>query len=190
MNLRLCATLVAGLTSGLMIASAAAQPSETEAVDSAIACLQIADDGERLKCLDAAAKTLSVTRIVREEQAAQIEENERKSFGLNGNDLADASDTPENFGSENIDEVRREKEAKRLKSIQSKVVEFSINSLKVATVSLENGQVWRQLDSDDKVLRFGKKDRLYTAKVKRGAMGNYMLTVEELHTTIRVRRIK
>ena len=171
-------------------AASAAQPSESEAVDSAIACLSIADDSERLKCLDAAAKTLSVTRIVREEREAMVEENKRKTFGLNGNDLADAGDTPDNFGSENIDEVRRQKEAKRLKSIEASVVEFSINSLNVATVSLENGQVWRQLDSDDKVLRFGNKERLYTAKVKRGAFGNYMLTVNELHTTIRVRRIK
>ncbi|GJL90977.1 hypothetical protein [Hyphococcus sp.] len=187
MRLHFSAILAASLIAS---AAQAVQPSETEAVDSAIACLSIADDADRLKCLDAAAKTLSVTRIVREEREAKVEENIRKSFGLNGNDLADASDTPDNFGSENIDQVRREKEAKRLKSIEAKVVEIRVNSLKVATVSLENGQVWRQLDSDDKVLHFGSKDRLYTAKVKRGAFGNYMLTVNELHTTIRVRRVK
>ena len=56
---------------------------------------------------------------------------------------------------------------------------------------IENGQVWRQLDSDDKIVRFPRSaERLYTAKVKRSTFGNYLLTVNELRRTIRVRRIE
>ena len=83
-----------------------------------------------------------------------------------------------------------DEENKRLKSINAKIVEIRLNRIGDATVYLENGQVWRQLDSDNKKLVFGNSDRLLTAKVKRGIMGNYMLTVNELRRTIRVERIK
>ena len=173
--------------------AAAAQPNETEAVDDAIACLNITDDGERLSCLEKAAKTLQVTRIVREEEAAAAKENEKANFGLAGvDDKApdQVAETADDFGAENIPEVRREKENKRLKSINAKIVEIRLNRIGDATVYLENGQVWRQLDSDNKKLVFGNSDRLLTAKVKRGIMGNYMLIVNELRRTIRVERIK
>ena len=173
-------------------AASAAQTSETEAVDDAIACLSVNDDAERLSCLEAATKTLQVTRIVREEQAAAAVENEKDNFGLPGGSKPEkVAEAPEDFGSENIPDVRRDRENKRLKSIGSKIVEIRLNKFGTATVSLENGQVWRQLDSDNKKLFFGNGgERLLTAKVKRGLMGNYMLTVKELRRTIRVSRIK
>ncbi|WP_428407667.1 hypothetical protein [Hyphococcus sp.] len=186
MNAALSAILAA-----LFVAAAAAQPSETEAVDDAIACLSVEGDGERLACLEKAAKTLQVTRIVREEEAAAAEENEKANFGLAGDSGPEqVAEAPEEFGEENVDEIRRDKDGKRIKSIKAKIVEVRLNPRNVATISLENGQVWRQLNSDDKILRFGNKERLLTAKVKRSILGNYMLTVEELHQTIRVRRVK
>jgi len=171
--------------------AAAAQPSEAQAIDDAIACRNIEDAMERLACLDAAAETLSVTRIIREEEVAAHAENEKKQFGLSGgDDILRGDDTPEEFGSERIPEKRKERENKRLKSILSKVVEIRISKFGKVTLTLENGQVWRQLNSDSKVLRINGKDKLYTAKVKRSIMGNYMLTIKELKRTIRVRRIK
>lgn len=180
------------ILAALFLASAAAaQPNETEAVDDAIACLNVPNDAERLSCLEKAAKTLQTTRIVREEAAVAAEENEKANFGLPGEDAPkDLAEAPEDFGAEDLPEVRREKEDKRLKSISSKIVEIRVNPHGAATFSLENGQVWRQLDSDGKKLHFGNADRLYTAKVKRSFFGNYMMTVNELHQTIRVRRVK
>lgn len=180
------------ILAALFVASAAAaQPSESEAVDDAIACLAIEDAEDRLACLEGAAKTLQVTRIVREEQTAAAEEEEKANFGLGEtrapNQVAEA---PEDFGDEAIPDVQRDKDGKRIKAINAKVVEIRVNSLGTATVSLDNGQVWRQLDSDNKKLHFGNSERLLTAKVKRSLFGNYMMTVNELHRTIRVRRIK
>ena len=67
---------------GSGFSSAAAQPSETEAVDAAIACRDITDDLKRLACLDAATETLVVTRIVREEAIEEKKREERTFFGL------------------------------------------------------------------------------------------------------------
>ncbi len=191
MNAALSAILAALFAAQIATAAAAAQPSETEAVDDAIACLRIEGDADRLACLENAAKTLQVTRIVREEEAAAAEENEKANFGLPGDsDPERVAEAPEEFGDESVPDIRRDKDGKRIKSINAKIVEIRVNSLGTATVSLENGQVWRQLDSDDKRLHFGNSDRLLTAKVKRSVFGNYMMTVNELHRTIRVRRIK
>lgn len=171
--------------------SAAAQPSEEQAIDAAIACRDIEDPMKRLACLDNAAETLAVTRIIREEEIAEKKENEKKQFGLAASKEAlMGEDTPEDFGSEAIPEKRRDRESKRLKSITSKVAEIRINKFGKVTLTLENGQVWRQLSSDSKMLRFPGGDKLYTAKVKRSLMGNYMLTVNELKRTIRVRRVR
>lgn len=177
-----------------MLAGAAsmAQPSEDEAIDQAISCREIADDLERLSCLDQAAETLAVTRIIREEAVAAKKQEERENFGLSGGNEKEAvvAETPEEFGSEYLPKTRKEREEGKLKAITSKIAEVRINAIGVATLTLENGQVWRQLESDDKKLFFPSGDRLYTAKVKRSLFGNYMLTVNELHKTIRVRRVK
>lgn len=186
------AFLVLALTlAGLTLSQAAAQPSESAAVDDAIACLSVENDSERLACLEAAATTLRVTRVVREEQQAKTEEDAKENFGLPAASIpARRAETPEEFGKEKIPEVRRAKDGKRIKSLAAKIVEIRLNAQNVATISLDNGQVWRQLESDDRVLRFGAEERLYTAEIKRKTLGNFMLKVPELNTTIRVRRIK
>ena len=191
-----CAFFSVSLSAGGF--AAAAQPSEDEAIDAAIACRDIQDPMERLACLDAAAETLSVTRIIQEEELAEQEREEREAFGLAGRDRGDKDKTPaprvaeteEDFGREALPEERRAREDGRLKNITAKIAEISVNRFGKVTVTLENGQVWRQLDSDDRRLLFPKGDRLYTARVKRSLFGNYMMTVEELDRTVRVRRIQ
>ena len=141
---------------------AAAQTSEAEAVDAAIACRDITDDLERLACLDAAAETLSVTRIVREEAIAEQKRNERTFFGLGKRKNKESDDslvteTPAEFGGEYLPENIKKRDEKRLKEITAKVAEFRVNQFGKVTVTLENGQVWRQLNSDNKRLIFSKK---------------------------------
>ncbi len=180
---------------GSSLSGAAAQPSETEAVDAAIACRDITDDLQRLACLDAATETLVVTRIVREEAIAEKKRDERTFFGLGKRKDKDDYDplvaqTPEEFGGEYLPENIKKRDEKRLKQITVKIAEFRVNPYGKVTVTLENGQVWRQLNSDNKTLHFSKKEKLYTAKVKRSTFGNYLMTVKEMGRTIRVRRIE
>lgn len=180
-----------------LMASAHAQEAEDAAIDKAIACRDISEPLDRLACLDAAAETLAVTRIIREEATAEKARDEKENFGLakkdeDGDDeqMAQITETPDEFGAERLPEQRKKRDERRLKSIESKITEIRINQFGKVTLTLENGQVWRQLSSDNKSVHFSKKDRLYTAKVKRSMMGNYMLTVNELKRTIRVKRIE
>ncbi len=86
-------------------------------------------------------------------------------------------------------EVRCEGDETRLKEITAKAVEIRFNRFGKATLTLDNGHVWRQLDSDNRAIWLDD-DKLYTVTVKRSAFGNYLLTVNELRRTIRVRRIQ
>lgn len=192
---RLTLTAVIGFTA---FAAQANAQSEEAAVDAAIECLSIDAAEERLACLEAAATTLKRTRIIREEEIIADEKRERDNFGLAGgaeNEEARSASTRsadevDEFGAEAVAEKRKERDNKRLNKINAKIVEVRVNNLGKVTLSLDNGQVWRQLNSDDKRVLFRDDNTLYTATVKRSLMGNYMLKVNELKRTIRVRRIK
>ena len=190
------ANLILSAAAAATLAAAAGQDSE-KAVEASISCREISDDSLRLACLDEAAEVLAVTRILRVQEEEKKDREEKSWFGLRRNDgsqadplTAPVADTPENFGSEDLPELRREKEAKRLKAITAQITEIRLNQFNTATIELGNGQVWRQLDSDSRKLLFAGKDRQYTAEITRSALGSYDLKINELKKTIRVRRIK
>lgn len=55
------------------------------------------------------------------------------------------------------------------------------------TMTLDNGQVWRQLNGDQNYLH---GTRFHTAHVTRGALNSYDVTVDALHASYRVTRIQ
>jgi hypothetical protein len=55
------------------------------------------------------------------------------------------------------------------------------------TVTLDNGQVWRQLEGDTGVLQ---KAGISTVRISRGALGSYDLNVEGRNATYRVMRLR
>ncbi len=195
---------VVAILSVFVGAAAFAQSSEDQAIRQAIACREINDDLERLRCLDAATESLSAMRTAREEAVTEQKQNDRENFGLASVGQAKTDDSKNNdstaklsaveieedFGAEAIPDVVLEKEEKRLKSITAKVTKIDFNPYGQVTLTLENGQIWRQVDSDGKKLRLRGKNRTYTASVKRGAVGSYRLTIKELKRSISVRRIR
>ena len=55
------------------------------------------------------------------------------------------------------------------------------------TVTLDNGQVWRQLEGDTGVLQGA---RISTVKISRGALGSYDLNVVGRNASYRVLRLQ
>jgi hypothetical protein len=171
----------------------AASPIE-KAIDAAMACRAMTDNAQRLACFDAAmggietAKAEETTRVA--EKKAAKEKKKKDDFGLRGNDVIVMADTEENFGGEAVPEIRAAQEEKRLKAITANATTIKVNSLKQATLTLDNGQVWKQLESDTESLPQRADGKSYPVTIKRATMGNYMLTIEELHRTIRVTRVK
>lgn len=187
-------TFVVATALGLATPAFAAQNSSSDAaIDAALSCRSIADPSARLACLDKAAAAIAETRIIRDDKAPAPEAaTDMRGFGA-PNTPASApttSTTPQEFGSEQVKEVRRARAKEHSETrLEAKVVEARFNPYKVATITLDNGQVWQQLESDDVNLNMFD-GKLYTVRIKRGFMGNYMMTVNELKRTIRVRRVK
>lgn len=89
------------------------------------------------------------------------------------------------FGSERLPQAADA--AKEPDSMQDRVVKVSFNAFKQFTVTLANGQVWRQLDSDTAVARFAADA---TVKITRGFLDSYSLSVEGVWGAYKVKRIK
>lgn len=177
-------------------ASAQAKTSLSSAVDAAIACRSLADDAARLSCLDAAAAKLAEARA----PAAAESASASAEFGLSGgakSPTANAAEmtarSPEqeiaDFGAEAVPSLRDARADEQLHEISANAT-MSMNSRKVATLYLDNGQVWRQLNSDSYSLPYPKDDATYKVVVKRTSFGNYIAYVGDYRRSIRVRRIK
>lgn len=165
---------------------AAAKDKGSQAISSAIECRSLSADAERLACYDAAIDGLAAARA----QADASSQARKENFGLpqQDGDQPRVTETPADFGAEDVPELRADREKDRLSSITATTTKITINSLNVATFYLDNGQVWRQLGSDDVVYR-GKKDP-QSVEIKRGALANYMLKVDGFARPLRVQRIK
>jgi hypothetical protein len=156
-------------------ASAQSREEQEQAIEKTLECRTIEDDAERLACLDRGAEELSKTRFFFESEAAEAKPQ---------------METEEQFGSESVPEERKKRDETKLKRIASKIAEIRVRTNNRATFTLENGQVWRQLDSDDHVLHFYDKDRLYEATIKRSLFNNYMMKISGMGKAIRVERVK
>lgn len=179
--------LIAVFAAAVLSAGAAfAQSDQNAAADAAIACLDIEDTEARLACLEGAAQELKATRVRREtaEESAAAE-------AATAPVVAESASEEEMFGAEALASTKKAvREKDRTSRLESKVVEFRFNQLGDITAVLENGQVWRQLSGDSTVIRVPNKDKVFTVTIKRGPLGNYMMKINELKRSIRVRRIK
>jgi hypothetical protein len=199
--MRLVGSAIAGFL--ILCAGGAAAAGEDDAVEAALACRSIGDSGERLSCFDKAVAALGAAREQAAADAAAAtvarETRKKEDFGLSGADLAKAdraspddfvARTPDEFGGEAVPEIRRAVESRRLKEITATATSIKVNSIKQATLYLDNGQVWKQLESDSVNINHARSNKSYAVTIKRGAFGNYLATIEGLHRTIRVTRVK
>lgn len=104
-----------------------------------------------------------------------------------------SSDKPGNFGAENLppppDSSGAPARPKPLDHITATVTAVAYDMFGHFTVTLDNGQVWRQLDGDTGKVRFSKKGK-EAVTISRGAIGSYNLEVEGHTGIFKVRRIK
>src|SRR4029453_7626983 len=67
--------------------------------------------------------------------------------------------------------------AEEINEISSKVLEFSKTPRGKAVFILENGQVWRQIDSDTTVVHDPDRGGAMKVKIERGFLSSYNLTI-------------
>lgn len=160
------AALAAGLA-GLAAAGAAsaARPTPTAAEVKALAgCVSITEDSARLACYDKAARSLveaEKTGDVVVVDKAQVREVKRQSFGLNIN-LGPLFD----HGTK----------AEQVNELATTVASAEQDPYGKWIIHTQEGQVWRQIDSDPLYADPKHGDKVM---IRRGSLGSYFLKVND-----------
>ena len=123
-------------------------------------CRTLPDDQQRLACYDA----------------------------LAGRAPQDAGTAPEElFGLEataSAERLQRERGDEPVEALQQSVATVSADGYGKLRIGLANGQVWAQIDSDRLRLKPGD-----AVRIRRAAMGSYLLSLQTGGRAIRVRRV-
>lgn len=74
-------------------------------------------------------------------------------------------------------------------TIVSRMAEYSFDSQGIFTVTLENGQTWRQIDGDSRDAFWKKPAGTYLVTIRHGMSGSFILTVHNEARVYRVHRV-
>lgn len=101
------------------------------------------------------------------------------------------STNPTDFGAEALQQQKTAAAAEpaRLEELTANVTAVVFNPLGRFTVTLANGQIWKQLDADTGTARFKNKGG-DVVTISRGALGSYNLVVEGRSAMFKVKRIQ
>ena len=91
----------------------------------------------------------------------------------------------EQFGEEHIG---RALPAHRLQAIVSAITDYRLDLHGKFIVTLENGQTWRQLESDSGLTRLRKTAR--QVRIERAVFGSYSLTFNDMRPAFKVDRVR
>jgi hypothetical protein len=152
----------------VLFSAAAAHADEGAKTLTALDCYAVKDNAERLSCYDGVVAKLMAER----EASLERRESVTKAFG--GEDFADKD------ALEDIERMAR---------ISSAVASHKVNANGMVSLTLANGQVWRQIDGDRRI-RALKADVPYTVEIRRLMLGRYEMKIEPAGSTIRVERTK
>lgn len=170
----------------LIITAGIAGPAGAQDLGSALLdCRAIEDSRDRLACYDNVAGALSQGRM--ETSAAPVTRERQAAAPAPAAPVLTAE---ESFGRDDLPEVRKEENEKKLKMITANVVEIGRNNRGKYVVILDNGQIWRQINADTNRLRVPKDAEGLVAEVKRKMLGAHDLSLNTGNRTIRVERIK
>ncbi|MFC7292021.1 hypothetical protein [Hirschia litorea] len=162
-----------------------AQMSDTDemrVVQDVLSCRSLADSMERLVCLDRALPALAeafpesaLSKQEREELYARQAEQSRaaaeEAFGQSIEEKS--SNVAQNNDASRVEE---EKITTELKELGSVVKDVKYTPRGRAVVYFENGQVWKQLDSDTRKIR-AKSAIGESVTVKKKLMGSHMMKI-------------
>lgn len=161
-----------------------------QSVQDVLACRTLSSNLERLTCLDAALPALAsafpeAEMTAEEKKEAEERQLEKKKMAAEAAFGQSINQKPIVVEKSVETATAKTEELQELNSVVSKV-EFT--NLGKAIIYLENGQIWRQLDSDSRKIRV-KSSLGKQATLKKKLMGSYAIRISK-GRSIRVRRIK
>lgn len=148
-------------------------------------CADIAEATERLRCFDAAvprARSALAAPAPAPAPAATTKSGLLEWFGFSREKPVTK---PEEFG-----KPQPAPGPEEITEITAPVLEFARTPRGKAVFILDNGQVWRQIDSDGTVLPDPPPGKPMKVTIGRGALGSYNLEIEGRNGLIKVTRLK
>jgi len=163
----------------IFVVGAAHADSTGDALAEIARCTGIADSAARLKCFDAAA-----LRTHGALAAPPAEGARDRVEGLEYSRPPRAVTRTEDFG--------KPPPPPEITQITATVLELARTVRGRSIFTLDNGQVWRQLDGDDTDVQDPGPGKTMKVAIEMGfgVLGNYNLTIEGRNGLIRVRRLK
>ena len=165
----------------LLCAPAHAQgaPEPVEAVAAALACRGLDDAAEKLACFERAATGLEAAfpdaALPDEERREVVEERrQRRIIDLFG--FARGSDEAREVARADLPSQSVQVDEEAVREIELAVAQVSRTPNGKALIVLENGQVWRQTDSDS--TRVPMRDSTKSAEIRRKLFGSYSMRLD------------
>jgi hypothetical protein len=194
------------VTLGLLIVAsgpALAGPRD-DVLDAMGKCATLTDNKARLDCYDAVAPRLrdALNRPPEALSHPPTEEEQKSWFGFNLDGLFGSNGTPPavqttpgQFGADKLaakeapaaEGAAQPEQPKPIESITAAVTDYSFNPFGRFVVFLDNGQVWKQIDSD--VAHFSKGGS-NSVMIERGMMDSYNMHINDGNHVYKVTRVK
>ena len=176
------------LLSAAVLSSASAQADPVrDALSEVAKCADIAAAGDRLQCFDAAAVTAKAAVSTAPPAPAAASGATQDDGGILGwfGFSTPSSNKPEDFGKPPPPPAPGE-----LTGISAGVIEWAKNPLGKALFVLDNGQVWKQIDSDPAEVLKPSGDDPMKVTIEKAMLGSYSLRIVGRKGIIKVRRVK
>ncbi len=155
-------------------------------------CRKTSSDADRITCLEAA--LLGQERLIDTSTRTQVDP---PSLEPDAGPAADAVDpvpnaAPVSIGAEQViarDQTREEMIEQLEEARGLLVARYDQVPYERLVVTLENGQVWRQIKGDTQSIRVDLK-RNQTVDITESSISGYKLRLNEMRRTVRVERVK
>ena len=167
----------------LLILGATAVQAQNTLPGQLTACLQITGMLQRLACYDRVAHALGPVPAPRTASLPRPAVGAAPAAAALVPPVAAA---PSGLGSERLPRTAS-LAPKRPQEMISSVASVSYDARGRFTITLDNGQVWRQLEGDTTVLTGSK---ISMVRISRGALGSYDLNIVGRNATYRVSRLQ
>jgi hypothetical protein len=156
-------------------------------------CRNAASDADRIVCLEAALLGMEIEAAPTDITQSQIDPPGQKVDPAPADSLGELPEsTVVGIGANQVI-TRTQTQQERIDSLEQargmSVASYGTVPFQRLLVTLENGQVWRQIKGDTQQVRVDLK-RNQTVDIEESSLGGYKLRLNEMRRTIRVERVK
>jgi hypothetical protein len=171
-----CRVMVFALLAGSVLAPAALADARQDIIDNAARCKALQDDRQWLDCYYGAAQPMRARLGLPPASEGQI----RLSGAM-----------PENPGGAAGSFGAPMPAVSRPDHVSAKLANYTLDAHGFFTVTLSNGQVWRQLSGDTTLAHWNQsKSAQYVVTINSGAFGSYNLQVQGKPERFKVERLR